>query len=73
LFTHVLKSYDRRVRKPHNLGDICVMLTAACEGLVLRQRFQPDRLQTADGNLIGVMARQVVHTFTEPVERVPNG
>lgn len=60
LFQRALDVHGLEVIEPLTLDDLCVMATATCEGLALRHRFQPDRLETGSGHLFGVMTNRLV-------------
>ena len=66
LFGRALEVHDLEMVDPFTLDDLCVMATANCEGLALRHRFQPERLESEAGHLFGVMANQQVAHFVRP-------
>ncbi len=66
LFQRALEVHDLKMVEPYTLDDLCVMATAICEGLALRHRFQPDRLESEGGHLFGVMANHQVAQCVRP-------
>ena len=65
-FGQSLGRFKRRPIDPFTLDDVCVLITGACEGLALRQRIQPERLDTAAGHLFAEFVVRLVSDYTEP-------
>jgi AcrR family transcriptional regulator len=66
LFGATLERFGRVVKEPYTLDDLCTLMTAVCEGLALRQRFQPERMDTAGGHLFSAAIRDLTKVYTRP-------
>ena len=66
-YNHALDTYGLRVVEPYTVDDLAVMVTGATEGLALRHRFQPDRLQTAAHHVLTATTLAIVDSYLEPV------
>ena len=71
LFQRALDVHAMEMIDDLTIDDLCVMATAICEGLALRHRFQPERLQTAGGQLFGVMTNHLVAGCLQPRSEPP--
>lgn len=64
LFEATIEMYDLDLLSPYTVDDVAVAATAICEGLALRHRFEPDRVETPAGPMFSDLLHRLTKSLT---------
>lgn len=66
LYKGTIRRYGLEVTPPFTLADITTMVTASLEGLALRYRYQPQRVELEGRHLFNAMVQTIAATYLQP-------
>jgi len=66
LYTATIRRYGLEVVPPFTISDLTTMITASIEGLALRHRFQPDRIENNGQHLFNAMLQMIATVYLKP-------
>lgn len=64
LFQATIDLYNLELVEPYTIDDVAVAATAICEGLALRHRFEPERVETDAGMMFSDLMYRVTMSLT---------